>query len=647
MKTTKQIILLICLTFIFHSFLKSENYLNLRETLNAQLGNKKIIIPKGKYILNLSAGPYLFSGLKDVTIEGNGSEIICDKQTRAFTFNLCENIIIKNLCIDYQPLCFTQGRIVSISEDKMQWDIKILPGYPVKNVSNRKLQLFDPETLELKKNFYTIYENNFTLIPIGTYSDSTFRIIKKKPMYPALENIGDLVVLDVFADGNTLPHTIYLGSCKNIHFENVTIYGSNSFSFFETDCENNSYHYCKIIRKKNDPNVGFPRLRSGNADGIHSKHATIGPTIVNCRIEHNGDDCIAINGRFYPVYKIDEANGYVYLLQNETASKIQVNDSLTIVDNNGFVKNLARCVSLKNASPTTIEIENCVAKFKKGIHGADSYNKGVQIKLSKWITNLKVGDLIYSKQRTGNHFKVENDTVGFTRARGILIKASDGYIKNNIVENCELAGIVLAPEFFWMEAGCSSNIEICNNEIKNCLFTASNPGIAQPGALTVISINGAGNISEYGVFSNINIHDNIIQGCPRSSVVLTSINKCSFYRNMIEPNENLVRQHGSTYGISNTVDVWTSNITELNTSSIYLPKLPQITILKKDPILVIRNEIETHVPLKLCLYNLSGTMVWNAMLYEETYLPLTDIPQGVYVLTMNGKTHQYMQKIIL
>ena len=86
----------------------------------------------------------------------------------------------------------------------------------------------------------------------------------------------------------------------------------------------------------------------------------------------------------------------------------------------------------------------------------------------------------------------------------MLIKASDGVVRNNIVQGCELGGIIVAPEFYWMEAGCSSNIEIYNNLIKNCLFTTSNTGLAQPGALTVISLNGSQAISETGVFNNIN-----------------------------------------------------------------------------------------------------------------------------------------------
>jgi hypothetical protein len=646
MKISKKIALLFFILFLSRFFLKSESYLSLREILDSQAGNKNIIIPKNKYLLDVSSGPYIFSGLKDVTIDGNGSEIICNKQSRAFTFNFCENVRFQNFSIDYQPLCFTQGRIISISPDKMLWDIKVFKGYPIKNISNRKLQLFDPNTLELKKNYHTIYESNFSITQIGSSSDSTYRITKKRALSPTLESVGDIVVLNVTAEGNSLPHTIYLNSCKNLNFENIIIYGSNSFSFFESECENNSYHYCKILRKEDDPEVGFPRLRSGNADGIHSKHATIGPTITNCRIEYNGDDCIAISGFFYPVYKVDESKKLLYVLNKETNAKLYVNDSLVIVGNDGCIKGFRKCEKITKETPSADEIQVCLSKFKKGVQDADSYTKGVQLKLTNGISDIEIGDLIYSKNRVGNSFIVENDTVGFTRARGMMIKASDGKIKNNIVANCELAGIVLAPEFSWMGAGCSRNVEISYNEIKNCLFTASGGSIPQPGALSVISINGNGEISECATFSDISIHDNLIQGCPNPSVVLTSISNCNFYNNTIIPDINLNRQHGSNYGVSNNNEIWTKNVSEFDLSSTSPTNLMKVKLLINDTFLVIKKENEySPSPLKLHLYNSSGMMIWNSLLFDEISLPLTNLPRGVYALSVNEEKSQFTQQI--
>lgn len=621
----------------------SQSLPDLRTILDTQKGNSNIIIPKGKYLLTLSQGSYSFSGLKNVTIEGNGSEIICDKQTLAFTFNNCENLKFSNLSIDYQPLCFTQGYITAISSDKMNWDIKIHGGYPRVNVTNRKIQLFDSQTLELKKNFYTIFQSDFNLTQT---TDSTFRLTKTRSLLPATENVGDLVVLDVVAEGTSIPHTVYSSFCKDLFFENITIYGSKTFSIFESDCENSTYFHCVITRKKNDPTVSFPRLRSGNADGIHSKNSTKGLTIKNCRVEYNGDDCIAVNGRFYPIYNVDEAGGYIYLLSSDATFKIQYQDSIVCVDNLGTKKGNSLCGLMRDMTPSSTEISNCIAKFATGIAFATDYTKGVRMKISPWISGLKAGDLIYSKERTGNNFLIENDTVGFNRARGMLIKASDGVVRNNIVQGCELGGIIVAPEFYWMEAGCSSNIEIYNNLIKNCLFTTSNTGLAQPGALTVISLNGSKAISETGVFNNIKIHDNQIEGCPKPCLVLTSIKNYSLNNNNITPDLSMIRTHGSSFGVTNTNTIWTKNLSGLNTATDIIKEVVPIKIVTSGADLKIINNTSCD-SLLLQLYNVEGQLLRTCVFDTEVSIKKGKIPSGLCVIKISGSSISFTQKIII
>jgi len=617
---------------------------DLRTVLDAQSGNSSINIPKGSYSLSLSTGSaYTFSGLSNVTVEGNGSEIICDRQSMALYINSCTNFKMSNLSVDYDPLCFTQGQIIAVSSDHLIWKVKICTGYPLTDISTNKLELFDKISMTLKENYWTIY-SGFSY----TQSSDTLTITKTTATSPYSETVGDYVVMDVVPSGNIASHGIKIFACKNLIMDNVTIYGANSFSFFETDCENSTYNRCKVTRKTDDYNVSVKRLRSGNADGIHSKHASIGPTITNCRIEYNSDDCIAVNGNFYPVYNVDQVNGYVYLLSSETTSKVQSGDSIVLVDNNGTIIGDSKALTLTSTTPTTTEISTCEALFTAGMASPTSFTKGFRISIPTWYSGLSVGDLIYSKARTGNNFKIENDTVGYNRSRGVLIKASNGTIKNNYVRGSMEAGIVLAPEFYWMEAGCSSNVEISNNLISKCWFGASSWGNNQAAPLTVVSLNGSKAISAAGGFTNISIHDNTITGCPKPNVVLTSINGYTFYNNQLIPDLTKTRQHGKNYGITNTDAFWSINLVNplqpvVTGNSTQLQNSTNIFV--RDGLLNIQSGANENWHINL--FDINAKLVYNSQYKSGSYIDLKHLQKGVYVVSLTNNNQILSKKLIL
>lgn len=78
-----------------------------------------------------SNGPYKFHNLTDVHINGNGSTVICNNQEQAFSFYNCVRVELRDLTIDYDPLCFTQGEITAVAEDGSWFDVRIDEGYPV------------------------------------------------------------------------------------------------------------------------------------------------------------------------------------------------------------------------------------------------------------------------------------------------------------------------------------------------------------------------------------------------------------------------------------------------------------------------------------------------------------------------------------
>jgi hypothetical protein len=389
------------------------------------------------------------------------------------------------------------------------------------------------------------------------------KVYKKKPVKSDIEQAGDLVVFSREKQPKERGHAVISLACRQCRFENVVLYASNSFSFYEDGCERMVYSGCKFARKTDDKKVAFPRLRSGNADGLHSKSATVGPTVENCEFQYTGDDCIAINGRYYMVFRAEGA--YIDLISDKNDIKIDEGDRVQCVKNNGVRAGEATVLSLENLSTETPEkLQQVLSSIS--IKRPERYKFIVRLQLDVPL-NAQTGDVFCSLNRVGSGFSIKNCKIGHNRSRGMVIKASDGIISHNEVTGTAMSGIVVSPEFNWMEAGCSENLEISHNTIRNCMFQQTNRKMC-PGALAVVGLNGLWEVSPAGVFSNISIHDNLIEGCPRPCLGLTSVDGLLCYSNTILPDENMIREHGIHYGSDNSMDIWTKNIIAYTGTSI-------------------------------------------------------------------------------
>ncbi len=630
----------ICLLCLFSVISASADEMkDLRTLLNAYAGQSNISIPKGTYLLDFTktSSPLTFTGLHDVTIDFNGSTVICNKQYQAISISGCDNLVIKNFFLEYDPPTCTQGTITAINGS--DWDVALHENYPDKDVSLKRTQVYDGETRELIRNFTTLWETSQTLKWIGD------RKLRLSGVKNSAVKVGDYVVLTVLPNSYN-PHAIYLNNCKNCKLEAVTVYDSNCFSFFESDCERTHYYRCVVTRKVGDPRYPEDRLRAGYADGIHSKHAVVGPIIEECTLEHSGDDCIAINGSFYPVYKVNKETKTVYILTVEDmASKIKPkkDDNLVAVSNAGLLRGQSKIIGLVTSYPTSTEKSACFNKLTN-IRENEKYINGAKIELDEWIEDLNVGDMIYSNNRIGSGFKVINNNVGHNRSRAILIKASDGVISGNTIEHSAMSAIAIAPEFYWLEAGCSQNLDISGNHISDCMYDASMTTTSQAAAISVVAQAPNGKLAACGAFSNINIHDNTIDDCPFPAVFLNSIDGGAYYDNTIDKSPSFTRRHGVSLGVPSTKFEYLFNCNNISRTKPEDASVQQIPVgeikplIARDKISVAGIDAGQHAI--VTLINILGIKVgsWTIGHGEEVVIPSLNPGAYIAVISYNGTT---------
>ena len=472
-----------------------------------QGGAKQVVVPPGRYRVKPQRAQHLaLKGLRDVTIVADRVEMICTETSRALTLSGCTNVTVRGLTIDYDPLPFTQGRIVRLSEDKKVHEIELFDGYPAADkVDGSKYEIFRPDTRTLRCPDYS-----YTVEKVGA---KRLRVVKGRSSAQDLEQVGDIVVIGTTdAPGGRNAHAVVVEGCQNVRLERLTLYASNCFGFLEYDCDGTTYERCVLDRRPaaSDPVVrADPRIRSTNADAFHSKYAVKGPRLLGCVAQYQGDDCLNICGDYHLV---TACQGRVLRVLAKHRMNIEAGDPVEVVSYDGRRLPDATAVSVERAGRITDEERAFLAKQRmdEGLRSracTDAYT----VTLDR-DAELPTGSVIASQRHVGNGFLVKGCRFGFNRSRGILIKGSAGEVAGNILSGSRMAAVLVTPEYWWLEAGCSSDVVIRDNVIAGCGRTA----------VEVSAHDAKGRVAPAGVHRRIAIVRNRIEGSPLPGIVVTS-----------------------------------------------------------------------------------------------------------------------------
>lgn len=495
-------------------------------------GKREVIIPPGRYRVVPRKGVHLrLTGLQDVKIIADGVEMICTETTRAIEVQKCRNVLLRGLTVDYDPLPYTQGRITALAPDKKWIEFEIFQGYPEKPGAH--LEIFDgkSETLKTSTHYGWNSLENLGGRRYRISKGSSYSFDAKKDF----EEVGDIVIADSSdAPGGQIPHAIVSSECVDLVLENVTVFASNCFTFFEMNCDRTTYLRCSLkpcpmeqdLRKR-----GHRRIRSGNADAFHSKHAKRGPQIIGCTAKFQGDDCVNICGDYYMVAASDGEKVRVLLYR---PLNIATGDKVELVTYAGERLPDATVIAIEPGGEPQ-EPERAFISSQRMDRNIQSQliakgAKAVVVTLDRKV-ELPIGSVIASTERMGNGFVVKDCDFGFNRSRGILIKASQGKITGNKITSCWGQGILVAPEWWWLESGSSNDLEIARNTITGCASTA----------ITVTARGGNGAIAPAGAHNRISIVENKIDRCSLPCIFVSSTRGLEMDRNELPPGTGAIR----------------------------------------------------------------------------------------------------------
>jgi hypothetical protein len=483
-----------------------------------QSGAKKVVVPPGRYRVKPQRAQHLvLKGWKDVAIIADGAEMICTETSRALTLSGCTNVTVRGLTIDYDPLPFTQGRIVRLSEDKKVHEVELFDGYPAADkVDGSKYEIFRPDTRTLRCPDYS-----YTAEKVDA---KHLRIVKRRSSVHDLEQVGDIVVIGATdAPGGRSAHAVVVESCQNVQLERVTLYASNCFGFLEYDCDGTTYKRCVLDRRppESDPVLrADPRIRSANADAFHSKYAVRGPRLLSCVARFQGDDGLNICGDYHLVMA---CQGRVLRVLAKHRMNIEPGDPVELVSYDGR--------RLPDAKALTVTRDDAITEAERAFLLKQRMDEGVRtracteaytVTLDRELA-LPVGSVIASQRRVGSGFLVKGCEFGYNRSRGILIKGSRGEVAGNTLVGSRMAAVLVTPEYWWLEAGSASDVVIRDNVISECGRTA----------IEVSAHDARGQVAPAGAHSRIRIESNRISSSPLPAIAVTSTDQLTIKDNRV------------------------------------------------------------------------------------------------------------------
>ena len=428
---------------------------------------ERMTIAPGNY--RLPKEGLTFIGLHDISVAAHGATFWVENETSGgLIFQNCENVSLQGAVFDMASLPWLQATVISVEGPDI---IARLEPYFVK----RFLAL--PDTHDFRMMF---------LLPDGSEEyDSKDCFIRKQSIrfeppcsiafsispkvFQHWQNqlrrpqTGDRLVMGIRHGGGMI---VSIG-CGGMSFEDITIYASSGFAFFEQDFGKggNTYRRCRLIRRPDTE-----RLLACAADGFHSYNQRTGPMLEDCEISWTMDDLLNIHGFFSTI--LEQPSPNELLVTTPYGTHINKDSELELYSapygaSLGEVQ-VTECAEIPGSCNLGKERMADIYKSRFGLSLFDFGPMPIhRLKLSAPVA-VQPGDFLGDYTHCGAGAIIRNCHFHDSHVRGLLIKTTHALLENNHIENIALSGIILKPEFAWLEGPMPRNITIRGNVLENC-----------------------------------------------------------------------------------------------------------------------------------------------------------------------------------
>lgn len=287
-------------------------------------GAATLVFPKGRYDLrparcekieyyesnttdnNPKTCAIVLKDIKNLTIVGNGSELICHGIMQPITLENCQGVTVRDLDTDWDIPIVAQAKVVLVEVDHI--DIRINRKESPYEIENGKI-VFHGEGWKSGWWGCMEFDANSRIIPPRS-GDSPLGGGWHK--YQAVESGDGLVRLNLDfkrkpKQGNILimrhsarDHAwVFIYRCKDTLFENVNLFAAAGLGFLGQYSENITLKRTNVM-----PNYAKGRYQSGHADGFQVSNCRGHVVVDGCKFEGLMDDPINVHGTSVKIVEI-------------------------------------------------------------------------------------------------------------------------------------------------------------------------------------------------------------------------------------------------------------------------------------------------------------------------------------------------------
>lgn len=395
---------------------------------------------------------------KNIVIDGNGATMLIHGKMTPMLFDVCENVTVRNLCVDYA--CPTMSEFTVISADGESCVIRINPECLFR-IEGNEIIWHGEQSLSGEPYWEDSCCGNRRHIKILDRKIGQCRDFKRSDMcFKKIERIDEVTLRlypenpeadfredCVFQTRNIVRDQTgsLFQRCRNLVFEDMRIKFMHGLGIVSQFCENVTFRNCDLT-------PGNGRTVASTADFFQFSGCRGKLIIENCKAWGAHDDYINVHGTHLRIVEInnDESSMVVRFMHDETwgMQAFEIGDELE------FIK-----------WDTLIPYAKTTVSDYERINDTD-----IKLIVSGSLPQIEVDKDVVENATWTPDLKVSGCDFGVTAGRGILCTTrGEVVIENNRFSNLWGPALLIEDDCnFWFESGYTRKIIFRNNTVSGC-----------------------------------------------------------------------------------------------------------------------------------------------------------------------------------
>lgn len=421
----------------------------------------------------------LLKGLKNITIDGDGSTLLMDGEMTSFIIDSCRNITLKNFHLDF--VAPTQTEIEIIEQGKNHLLAKVHPTSHYK-IENEKL-IWQGNGWSFSEGIAQTYDRK---------EDVTWRSwCPLDGLKSTVELQPGLLWMNYQEKPDTPPGMVFqmrdairdevcglIQYSRDIRLENIRIYYAGNFGIVSQYSENLAFEQLYF-----EPEPGSGRTNTGFADFLQVSGCKGKVQIQNCRFTGAHDDPINVHGTHLQVVEyLSDRKVKLGFMHHQTFGfhAFFPGDEVAFINSN----TLLPIVKVKVKKVTRVDDRHVIIEIDRQLPETVRNTELVAVENLTWTPEVFIRNNYFSRIPT----------------RGILVTTRRKVvIEDNTFYRMQMSAILIADDArSWFESGPVTDVTIRRNKFIEC---------GEP----VINVAPENNVYAGAVHRNISVTENHFQ----------------------------------------------------------------------------------------------------------------------------------------